>query len=90
MRLRSAMTKILKVHNNPNAIKPQEIEEMEKSGLLDELKAEDENIVSEIIALTHEVYNTYKDLKNKGTEISELEFFFKILKNPSDYLCQSG
>ena len=47
MRLRSAMTKILKVHNNPNAIKPQEIEEMEKSGLLDELKAEYENIVSE-------------------------------------------
>ena len=58
MRRRSAMTEILKLHNSPNPIKPQDIEEMGKNGALDHLKAEDETIVSEIIALTHEVYNT--------------------------------
>ena len=59
MRLRSAMTEILKLHNSPNPIKPQDIEEMEKNGALDHLKAEDETIVSEIIALTHEPGTRY-------------------------------
>ena len=42
MRLRSAMTKILKLHNSPDPNKPQDIEEMDKNGELDHLKAEDE------------------------------------------------
>ena len=61
--VRSVIAEILKIHNSPNTIKPQDIEEMEKNGLLNNLKAEDETIVSEIIALTHEVYNTDEYLK---------------------------
>ena len=62
---------------------------MEKSGLLNEQKAEDENIVTEIIALIHKVYNTDEYLKEGGTGISELEDSIKdprmmISKNPSD------
>ena len=57
IRLRSAMAEILKVHNSLNLIKPQDIEGIEKSGSLNDLKADDETIVSEIIALTHEVHN---------------------------------
>ena len=33
MRFRSAIAKILKIHNSPNTIKPQDIEEMEKNGV---------------------------------------------------------
>ena len=40
MCLRSAITKILKFYNRKNTIKPEDIEEMEKSGLLNELKSE--------------------------------------------------
>ena len=80
MCLRSAMAKILKVHNSPNPIQPQDIEEMEKNGLWNDLRAEDETIVSEIIALTHEVYNTDEYLKEEGTEISELEKSIKDLE----------
>ena len=39
---------------------------MEKSCLLNEQKAEDENIVTEIIALIHNVYNTDEYLKERG------------------------
>ena len=35
MRFRSAIAKILKIHNSPNTIKPQDIEEMEKNGALE-------------------------------------------------------
>ena len=42
---------------------------MEKNGALDDLKAEDETIVSEIIALIHEVYNTDEYLNKDATEI---------------------
>ena len=79
-RLRSAIAEILKIHNSSNTIKPQDIEEMEKDGALDDLKAEDETIVSGIIALTHEVYNTDEYLKKEGTEISDLEKFIKDLE----------
>ena len=47
---------------------------------MDHLKAEDETIVSEIIALTHEVYNTDEYLKKEGTEISDLEKSIKDLE----------
>ena len=46
---------------------------MEKNGALDHLKAEDKTIVSEIIAMTHEVYNTDEYLKKEATKISDLE-----------------
>ena len=38
MRFRSAIAKILKIHNSPNTIKSQDIEEMEKNGAFDGLK----------------------------------------------------
>ena len=44
MRLRSAITKIMVLHNSENTIKPEDIERRDKSGLLNELKAEDEFI----------------------------------------------
>ena len=80
MRFRSAIAKILKIHNSPNTIKPQDIEEMEKNGALDDIKAEDETIVSEIIALIHEVYNTDEYLRRDATEISEREKSIKDLE----------
>ena len=46
MRFRSAIAKILNIHNSPNTIKPQDIEEMEKNGALDDLKAEDQTASS--------------------------------------------
>ena len=58
MRLRSAMTKILMLHNSKNTIKHGDIEGMEKSVLLNELKAEEESTVTEIIALIHKMHNT--------------------------------
>ena len=87
IRLRSAIAKILKIHNSPNTIKPQHIEEMEKNGLLNDLKAEDETIVSEIIALAYEIYNTDEYLKKEGTEISELE---KSIKDLEESLRSNG
>ena len=45
MRLRSAMAEILRIHNSPTAIKPQDIEDVEACGLLNDLKEEDETIV---------------------------------------------
>ena len=71
MRLRSAIFKILELHNIKNTIKPEDIEGMEKSGALNELKANDENNMTEIIELIHKVYNTDEYLKKKGTRISE-------------------
>ena len=53
MRLKPAMVEILRIYDSPNPIKPQDIEEMEKSGVLDGLKAEDETIVRDIIAVLH-------------------------------------
>ena len=44
------------------------------------LKAEDETIVSEIIALIHEVYNTDEYLKKEATKISDLEKSIKDLE----------
>ena len=42
-RPRSAIVKILKIHNSPNTIKPQDIEEMEQNGALDALKVRGRN-----------------------------------------------
>ena len=65
---------------------------MEKNGVLDHLKAEDETIVSKIIALTHEVYNTDEYLKkdSEGTEISELEKSIRELEKCSSILCANS
>ena len=52
------MTKILMLHNSKNTIKHEDIEGMEKSVLLNELKAEEESKVTEIIALIHNMHNT--------------------------------
>ena len=40
------MTDIMVLHNSENTIKPEDIERMDKSGLLNELKPEDETIVT--------------------------------------------
>ena len=52
---------------------------MEKNGALDHLKAEDETIVSEIIALIHED-NTDEYLKKEATKISGLQKSIKDLE----------
>ena len=41
--------------------------------------------MSEIIALTHEVYNTDEYLKKEATKISDFEKSIKVSKNPSMY-----
>ena len=57
---------------------------MEKSGLLDpshyELKAEDESIVTEIIALIHKIYKMDKYVQKEGARISQLEKSIKDLE----------
>ena len=65
MRLKPAMVEIQRIHNSPNPIKPQDIEDMDVRQVLDHLKAEDENIVRDIIAVLHEVYNTDESLARK-------------------------
>ena len=80
MRLKSAMVKILRIHNSSTPIKPQNVEDMDLGQVLDHLKAEDENIVRDIIAVLHEVYNTDEYLKKDATELSELEKSIKDLE----------
>ena len=82
MRLRSAMTKFLVLHNSENTIKTEDIERMDKSGLLNELKAkaEDETIVNEIIVLIHKVYKTDAYVQKEGARISELGKSIKDLE----------
>ena len=84
MRLRSAIFKILELHNIKNTIKPEDIEGMEKSGALNELKANDENNRTEIIELIHKVYNTDEYLKRRGLGFRNTKFLSKISKNPLD------
>ena len=80
MRLKPAMVEILRIHNSSTPIKPQDVEDMEKNGALNGLKAEDENIVRDIIAVLHEVYNTDEYVKNEGTKVSDLEKSIKDLE----------
>ena len=55
---------------------------MEKNGALDHLKAEDETIVSEIIALIHEVYNTNEYLKKQQVANARDDQAVQVLPTP--------
>ena len=55
MRLKPAMVEILRIHNSSTPIKPQDVEDMDACDVLKHLKAEDETIVRDIIAVLHEV-----------------------------------
>ena len=53
MPLKPAMVEILRIHNSSTPIKPQDVEDMDACDVLNHLKAEDENIVSDICFLVH-------------------------------------
>ena len=87
MRLKPAMVEILRIHNSSTPIKPQDLEDMDACDVLDHLKAEDGNIVRDIIAVLHEVYNTDEYLTKDASRIMRLKFrtsknLSKISKNP--------
>ena len=82
MCLSSAITKILVLHTSEDTIKTEDIEKIDRSGLLNELKAEDETIVIEIIELTqiHKVYKTDEYVQKEGARISGLKKSIKELE----------